>query len=58
MLCYKYLFAAMLSSGISRTVMLPKGKWRDDRGKVFKGPKTITIDVPLERLPYFEKLTK
>ena len=33
-------------------------RWKDDRGKVFKGPRTMTIDVPLERLPYFEKLTK
>jgi len=58
MLGDKYLVAPMLTSGTSRTVMLPKGRWKDDRGKVFKGPRTMTIDVPLERLPYFEKLTK
>ncbi len=42
----KYLVAPMLTSGTSRTVMLPKGRWKDDRGKVFKG-RTMTIDVPL-----------
>lgn len=56
MLGDKYLVAPMVSSGTTRTVMLPKGKWKDDRGKVFRGPKTITVDVPLERLPYFEKV--
>lgn len=40
----------------SRTVLIPKGKWKDEQGKVFKGPKKYTIDVPLERLPYFEKM--
>ena len=58
MLGDKYLVAPMLTSGTSRTVMLPKGRCKEDRGKVFKGPLTKTIDVPLERLPFFEKLTK
>jgi len=56
MLGDKYLVAPMVTSGTSRTVMLPKGTWKDDLGKTFRGPKTITIDVPLERLPYFEKV--
>lgn len=56
MLGDKYMVAPMVDKGYSRIVKLPKGKWRDDRGKVFKGPKTITIDVPIERLPYYERL--
>lgn len=56
MLGDKYLVAPMLTSGTTRTVNLPKGRWKDDQGKTFKGPKVITVDVPLERLPYFEKL--
>lgn len=56
MLGEDYLVAPMTTSGSSRTVVLPKGKWKDDQGKIFKGPKTITVDVPLERLPYFEKV--
>ena len=36
--------------------MLPKGEWRDDTGKKFRGPKTIEVEAPLERLPWFEKI--
>lgn len=56
MLGDRYLVAPMVTSGTSRTVMLPKGRWKDDEGKTFKGPRTMTINVPLDRLPYFEKL--
>lgn len=56
MLGEKYLIAPMVTSGTSRNVKLPKGRWKDDLGKIHKGGKTITIDVPLSRLPYFEKL--
>lgn len=55
MLGDKYMVAPMVASGNVRTVLIPKGKWKDDQGKMFKGPKTITIDVPLSRLPYYEK---
>lgn len=51
-----YLVAPMIQKGNSRSVKLPKGKWRDDRGKMHKGGKTIQIDVPIERLPYFERI--
>jgi len=37
----------------SREVMLPKGKWTDDLGKTFKGGKSYTIDVPIDRIPVF-----
>lgn len=43
-------------SGVKRTVKLPKGKWKDERGQIFKGPKVIDTDVPLNRLPYYEKI--
>lgn len=56
MLGDKYLVAPMLKSGTKRTVVLPKGQWKDDLGKTHKGGKTIEIDVPIERLPYFEKM--
>ncbi|MEG1861418.1 MAG: glycoside hydrolase family 31 protein [Bacteroidaceae bacterium] len=56
MLGDRYLVAPMVQSGTSRTVKLPKGTWKDDLGKTFKGPKTITVKVPLDRLPYYEKL--
>lgn len=40
----------------TRNVVLPKGKWKDDKGKIFRGNKTIIIDVPINRLPYFTKV--
>lgn len=41
----------------SREVFLPKGKWRADDGKIYTGgKKSITINVPLNRIPYFQKI--
>lgn len=56
MLGDKYLVAPMITKGNTRAVKLPKGNWKDEMGKKFKGGKTINIDVPLNRLPYFEKI--
>jgi len=56
MLGDKYLVAPMVTPGVKRTVKLPKGKWKDERGQIFKGPKVIDTDVPLNRLPYYEKI--
>ena len=56
MLGDKYLVAPMILKGYSRSVKLPKGNWKDELGKKFKGGKSYVIDVPLNRLPYFEKL--
>lgn len=56
MLGDKYLVAPMVKSGTSRNVKLPKGKWRDDLNKTYTGGKTIEITVPINRVPYFEKL--
>lgn len=51
----KYIVAPMLNPGTSRTVRLPKGTWIDEQGKKYRGGRTYTIEVPLERLPYFTK---
>ena len=56
MLGDRYLVAPVVTDALSRTVILPKGTWRDDRGKRYRGGKSYTIDVPLNRLPYFEKI--
>jgi len=53
MLGDKYLVCPMIEKGYKRTVKLPKGNWIDDLGKKHKGGQTISIDVPLDRLPYF-----
>jgi alpha-glucosidase len=55
MLGEKYLVAPMIEKGYSRTVKLPKGSWKDDLGKKYKGGQTITMNVPIERLAYFVK---
>jgi len=47
------LVAPMERSGTSRQVILPAGKWVDDEGKRWKGGATYTLQVPLERIPYF-----
>ena len=56
MLGDKYLVAPVVDNRLEREVRLPKGTWRDEMGKKYKGGKTYRIAVPLERLPYFEKI--
>ena len=56
MLGDKYLVAPMVTPGTSREVVLPRGTWKDEQGKRFKGGRTINIDVPIDRLPYFERV--
>jgi alpha-glucosidase (family GH31 glycosyl hydrolase) len=51
------LVAPMVEKGTGdRRVVLPKGKWKADDGKIYEGGNTITVNVPLDRLPYFEKI--
>lgn len=56
MLGDKYLVAPVVTNELSREVKLPKGTWRDEQGKTYRGGKTYRTAVPLERLPYFEKI--
>jgi alpha-glucosidase len=39
----------------TRTIRLPKGTWEDELGVVYEGGQEITVDAPIERLPYFIK---
>lgn len=50
------IVAPMVYPGTVRTVALPKGRWKADDGTIYKGGKTVTIEVPLERIPYFTKI--
>lgn len=53
----KLLVAPVVNTGSNgRNVLLPKGTWKADDGKVYQGGKSIFIDTPLDRLPYFEKV--
>ncbi len=56
MLGDKYLVAPIVTQEDTRIVKLPKGKWKDDSGKIHTGGKSLAFDVPLNRLLYFEKL--
>lgn len=57
MLGDRYLVAPIMTADNTRTVKLPRGTWRDDTGKTFKGGRTYTLaDVPVSRLPYFERI--
>ena len=56
MLGDKYLVAPVMTEADSRDVKLPAGKWKDDLGNIHQGPTVLKLDVPIERLPYFEKI--
>ncbi|MCG6186021.1 glycoside hydrolase family 31 protein [Maribellus maritimus] len=49
------LIAPVYKKEYSREVILPNGTWIADDGKKYKGGKSYIIDVPIDRLPYFEK---
>ena len=55
MLGTKILVAPVLNQGRTRrSVVLPRGKWKADDGTAYEGGRTIMIDAPIARLPYFE----
>ncbi len=58
MLGDKYLVAPVVTKEDFRTVRLPKGKWRDELGNVFDGGRTVKIDAPIARLPYFTRISE
>ncbi len=58
MLGEKYMVAPVVEKGYRRKVVFPEGVWRGDDGKQIKGPATVEIDVPIERLPVFEFIEK
>ncbi|MDR1755465.1 MAG: glycoside hydrolase family 31 protein [Culturomica sp.] len=56
MLGERYLVAPVVTKENKRSIKLPGGRWRDDKGKLYRGGKTISLEVPLERLVYFEQV--
>ena len=51
------IVAPVLSQDDARTVELPAGTWRDDLGSLHQGPAKLELkNVPIERLPYYEKV--
>lgn len=57
MLGDRVLAAPVLKKGaVSRTVKLPSGwSWKFVDGTIYQGGTTVTVDAPIEVLPYFEK---
>jgi len=52
----RVLVAPVVAKGQSqRKVVLPPGRWKSDDGQIYDGGKEITVDTPIERLPYFER---
>ena len=49
------LVAPLDKKGSSRSVVLPKGKWLGDDSKTLDGGATYTLDVPIDRIPYFQR---
>lgn len=53
------IVAPVLDADDARKVVLPAGTWRADDGTSSTGPATFTLrNVPLDRLPYFERIQK
>ena len=46
----------MQKGGASRVVRLPPGKWEADDGSVHVGPKSMSVDTPISRVPYFQRV--
>lgn len=48
------LVAPVIEGGVkTRKVVIPPGVWRADDGVVYTGPKVVTVEAPLHRLPHF-----
>lgn len=56
MLGDQYLVAPVLTCDDNRSVRLPKGKWVDAKGKIYKGGKSYSFYVPLNEILYFKKI--
>ena len=52
------LVAPVIERGaVRRAVTLPGGRWRADDGVEYDGPAEISVDSPLARLPWFERVS-
>ena len=53
-----YLVAPILElDQFAREVYLPAGSWKlSSTGEVFEGPRTVSVDAPLDYLPVFERM--
>jgi alpha-glucosidase len=40
----------------NRTILIPEGVWKNQEGRMIKGPVSIEIEVPIDVLPIFERM--
>jgi alpha-glucosidase len=52
------MIAPMVEAGTKRSVLFPKGKWISNNGISYSDGKSYSIEVPLERIPYFNLIEK
>lgn len=51
------LVAPVVEKGArQRRLVVPPGRWKGDDGSVVAGPKSIEIEAPLERLPWYRRI--
>lgn len=43
-------------NAIKRTVLVPKGTWKNEAGVTFKGPKSVEMNAEIDVLPYLMKV--
>lgn len=52
------LVAPVLEQGArTRRIVFPPGTWKGEDGSVVEGPRTLEVDAPLGRLPWYRKIT-
>lgn len=52
-----YLVCPVVVKGaVTRKAILPEGKWEYVDGTVYTGDTTVTVDAPIEVLPYFKRV--
>jgi alpha-glucosidase len=51
------LVAPVIDQGVrERMVVLPKGRWKDDKGNIFEGEQSILVPAPLGHLIYYTRV--
>ena len=53
-----WLVAPVLTASSRRKIVFPAGHWKDEEGKVFKGPGVKELDIPIDKLVFFERIKK
>lgn len=52
------LVAPVLKKGdTQKKIVFPEGTWRGDDDRVVGGPCTLVVEAPLERLPWYQRIT-